>query len=96
VLVAHTCTPSYSGGRDKENSSLKPAAANSSRDSISKKKTHHRNRAGRVAQSEGPEFKSYTVKKKTSFFNNQKKMYKRVLCVSVGIVNQDILILIAI
>jgi hypothetical protein len=30
VLVAHTCTPSYSGGRDQEDGSLKPAQANSS------------------------------------------------------------------
>jgi hypothetical protein len=25
VLVAHTCNPSYSGGRDQEDHSLKPA-----------------------------------------------------------------------
>jgi hypothetical protein len=37
--------------------------ANSLRDSISKK-THHRNRAGGVAQGEGPEFKSQYSKKK--------------------------------
>jgi hypothetical protein len=29
VLVAHTCNPSYSGGRDQEDHSLKPAWANS-------------------------------------------------------------------
>jgi hypothetical protein len=42
VLVAHICNPSYSGGRAQENHSLKPAPANSSRDTISKekKKTH--------------------------------------------------------
>jgi hypothetical protein len=34
--VAHTCNPSYSGGRDQEDCGLKPARANSSRDSISK------------------------------------------------------------
>jgi hypothetical protein len=30
VPVAHTCNPSYSGGRDQEDCSLKPAPANSS------------------------------------------------------------------
>jgi hypothetical protein len=28
--VAHTCNPSYSGGRDQEDHGLKPAQANSS------------------------------------------------------------------
>jgi hypothetical protein len=37
VLVAHTCNPSYSGGRDRKDHDLKPAQANSSRDLISKK-----------------------------------------------------------
>jgi hypothetical protein len=37
VLVAHACNPSYSEGRDQEYCSLKPAQANSFRDSISKK-----------------------------------------------------------
>jgi hypothetical protein len=32
--VAHTCNPSYLGGRDKEDLGLKPALANSSQDSI--------------------------------------------------------------
>jgi hypothetical protein len=35
VLVAHTCNPSYSGGRDQEDHSLRPALANSSQDPIS-------------------------------------------------------------
>jgi hypothetical protein len=35
-LVAHTCNPRYSGGRDQEDQSLKPAWANSSRDTILK------------------------------------------------------------
>jgi hypothetical protein len=34
--VAHTYNPSYSGGRYQEDSSSKPAQANSSRDPISK------------------------------------------------------------
>jgi hypothetical protein len=36
ALVAHTCNPSYSGGRDQEDHSLKPARANSLRDPILK------------------------------------------------------------
>jgi hypothetical protein len=36
VLVAHAYNPSYSGGRDQEDGSSKPARINSSPDSISK------------------------------------------------------------
>jgi hypothetical protein len=36
VLLAHTCNPSYSEGRDQENHGSKPGWANSSRDPISK------------------------------------------------------------
>jgi hypothetical protein len=35
-LVAHTCNPSYSGGRDQEDLGSKSARANSVRDPISK------------------------------------------------------------
>jgi hypothetical protein len=35
--VAHTCNPSYSGGREQEDHDSKPAQANSSGDPISKK-----------------------------------------------------------
>jgi hypothetical protein len=38
ALVAHACSPSYSGGKDQENHSLKPA------------ETPTENRAGGVAQ----------------------------------------------
>jgi hypothetical protein len=57
VTVAHTCNPSYTGGRDQEDrGGLKPAQANSSsRPYLKKKKTLHKNRAGGVAQREGPE-----------------------------------------
>jgi hypothetical protein len=37
--VAHTCNPSYSGGRDQEDHGSKPAQANSSGDPTLKKKT---------------------------------------------------------
>jgi hypothetical protein len=38
VPVAYTGNPGYSGDRDKEDRDLKPAQANSSQDTISKKK----------------------------------------------------------
>jgi hypothetical protein len=37
-----TCNPSYSGGRDQEDHSSKPAQANSSRDPISKNPSQKR------------------------------------------------------
>jgi hypothetical protein len=37
ALMAHTCNPSYSGGRNQENNISKPAWVNSSRDHILKK-----------------------------------------------------------
>jgi hypothetical protein len=39
--LSHTCNPNYSGGRDQEDCSLRPALANSSQDFISKT-THHK------------------------------------------------------
>jgi hypothetical protein len=60
VPLAHTCNPSYSGGRDQEDRSSKPAQANSSQDPIS---THHK-KGWTVAQREGPEFKPQYWKKK--------------------------------
>jgi hypothetical protein len=64
VPVAHACHPSFSGGRDQEDRGLKPAQANSSRDPILKKKSHHKKRAGGVVQCVGPEFKPSAAKKK--------------------------------
>jgi hypothetical protein len=40
VPVAHTCNPSYSGGRDQEDHNMKPTQANSSGDLSSKKTLH--------------------------------------------------------
>jgi hypothetical protein len=54
--VAHACNPSYSGGRDQEDQSSKPARANSLQDPISKKPIMRKGAAG-VAQGAGPEFK---------------------------------------
>jgi hypothetical protein len=53
--VAHAYNPSYSGSRDQEDRSSKPAQADSSRDPISKKTSQKR--AGGAAQGVGPEFK---------------------------------------
>jgi hypothetical protein len=41
LLVTHACDPHLPGGRDQEDHGLKPAQANSSQDTISKK-THHK------------------------------------------------------
>jgi hypothetical protein len=65
--VAHAYNASYWGGGDQEDHDSKPAQANSLRDPISKSPLHththththrHTNRAGGVAQGEGPEFKT--------------------------------------
>jgi hypothetical protein len=53
--MAHTCNSSYSGGRDQEDPSLKPALANTLRDLISKKPITKK--ASGVAEGVGPEFK---------------------------------------
>jgi hypothetical protein len=62
--VAHTCNPSYSGGRDQEDHSSRAARANSSTRSYLKK-TLQQKRAGGVAQDVGPEFKPQYHKNKT-------------------------------
>jgi hypothetical protein len=61
--VVHICTPDYSGGRDQEHHHSKPAQANRPRDPISKT-THHKKRAGGVAQDVGSEFKPQYCKKR--------------------------------
>jgi hypothetical protein len=60
--VAHTCNPSYSGGRDQEDHSWKPAQANEG-PYLQKPFTK---RASGVAQGVGPEFKSQYHKKQTN------------------------------
>jgi hypothetical protein len=59
--VAHVYNSSYSGGRDQEDHSLRPAWANSSRAPILKNPITKR--AGGVAQGVGPEFKPQSAKK---------------------------------
>jgi hypothetical protein len=61
--VTHACNPSYSAGRDQEDSGSKPTWANSSRDPILKKPSQKKD--GRVAQVVGPEFKHQYCYKKT-------------------------------
>jgi hypothetical protein len=48
--VAHTCNPSYLGGRDQEDQGSKPAQSNSLQASISKIPNTHTQRAHGVAQ----------------------------------------------
>jgi hypothetical protein len=62
VPVAHSCNPSYSGGRDQEDCSLKPAWTNSLQEPILKNPSQKR--TGRMAQCVGPEFKPQLWKKK--------------------------------
>jgi hypothetical protein len=61
--VAHTYNPSYSGGRDQEDRSLKPAQAYSSVRAYLKKSLSYK-WAGGVAEGEGPEFNPKYHKKK--------------------------------
>jgi hypothetical protein len=49
MLVAHTCNPNYSGGRDQEDLGWKPPQANSLQDPISKI-PNTKKRTGGVAQ----------------------------------------------
>jgi hypothetical protein len=62
VLVAHAYNLSYSGRRQQEAHSLKPAQGNCSRDPISKSPSQKR--SGEVAQGVGPEFKPWYHKKR--------------------------------
>jgi hypothetical protein len=67
--VAHACNPSYTGGTDQEDQSLKPAQT---RPYLTKKKKKlhkkkRKNRAGGVVQGESPEFKLQYCKKKKKY-----------------------------
>jgi hypothetical protein len=62
-LEAHTCNPSYSGGRDQEDHGSKPTWANSSQDPVSKKH-NTKERGWQMAQGVGPKFKLEYHKKK--------------------------------
>jgi hypothetical protein len=61
--VTSTCNPSYSGGRDQDDSGLKPAWANSSARPYLEK-TPSQERAGGVTQGIDPDFKSQYCKNK--------------------------------
>jgi hypothetical protein len=63
VPVAHICNPSNPRGRDQEDRGLKPAWANcSTRPYL--KKTHHKKRAGGVAQGIALSSNLSTIQKK--------------------------------
>jgi hypothetical protein len=69
--VAHACNPSYSGGRDQEDHSLKPAQANSSGDPISK------NPSQKIGLVEW-----FKVKALSSSPNTKKKKKNKIVCAS--------------
>jgi hypothetical protein len=60
--MAHTCSPTYSGGRDQEDGSWKPPKQ-IVHETLSLK-TLHKNRIGGVAQGVSPQYKPSTAKKK--------------------------------
>jgi hypothetical protein len=66
--VAHTCNPSYSGGRDHEDHSSKPGRTKFLQDPFLKKKKPTQKRAGGVAQSIGPVPKKYKVQVTNKIF----------------------------
>jgi hypothetical protein len=74
--VAHACDPSYSGGRDQDNHSSKPAWATSLQDPISTNAQHTHKRAG-VVQGVGLESKKpqYFKKKKKEKGKESNKIY---------------------
>jgi hypothetical protein len=65
MLVAHTCNPCCSEGREQEDCSLKPAGANSLQDPISKNPPQKR--IGGVAQGAGQVQIPVPQKKKKSY-----------------------------
>jgi hypothetical protein len=62
MLVADTCSPRYSRGRDQEDHDSKPARANSSGDPISKNSITKKGWWN--AQGVGPEFQTQYQKEK--------------------------------
>jgi hypothetical protein len=62
--VVHSCNPSYSGGKSREDYGSKSAWEKSSQDPISKE--HITKKGWEVAQGVGPEFKPQNCKKKES------------------------------
>jgi hypothetical protein len=83
MSVAHAYNPSYSGGRDQEDSSSKPAQTNCWRDPILKK-ILHKKRAGGVVQSVGPEFKPQYEKKLNLVFNIKYQSIKILLLIKLN------------
>jgi hypothetical protein len=66
--VSHTCNPSYSGSKDQEDCSSKPAGENRLWDPILNNPIT-KNWAGGVAQGKGPEFKPQYSKRKKKNHN---------------------------
>jgi hypothetical protein len=84
MLVAHTCNTVYSGGKDQENHSVKPAPVNSSQDPFFKiTKTvkgwwSHSGSRVSAKQAWSPEFKTTT--KKNFFQISHKIKYQNPIC----------------
>jgi hypothetical protein len=76
--VAHTCNPSYSGGRDQKDHGLKPAPGKWFMRPYLEKKPLTK-RAGGVAQGVGPEFKPQYHKKKKKKKEKKRKERKKSL-----------------
>jgi hypothetical protein len=68
--VAHACNPSYSGGSDQEDHGLKTTPGKQFARPYLGKKKPSQNRAGRVAQVGGPEFKTQHYKKQINKHQN--------------------------
>jgi hypothetical protein len=75
--VVHACNPSYTGGRDQEDCSSKPAQTNSSQDLILKIPIT-KNWTGGVAQGKGTEFKPQYHKKEKKEKEKKNKMLKNM------------------
>jgi hypothetical protein len=72
--VAHTCNPSYSGGREIRRIVVRSQPGQIVRDSLSQKKNPSQKKAGGVAQDVGPEYKpQYNQEKKNSNPSTTKK-----------------------
>jgi hypothetical protein len=76
VLVAHTCNPSYSGGRDQEDQGLRPTRANNSQDPICKITRAKMDwRCG--SSSRLPALQERSLEFKTQFHKKKKKKKKK-------------------
>jgi hypothetical protein len=74
--VADTCNPCYSGSKDQEDHSSKPAWANSSKDPISKKTYHKKGLAEWLQVKALNSSHSTAKKKKKKEIKNKNKLFE--------------------